>query len=303
MNHSLKPKPSIPLVVCSILVLIASLILVALCIAMFFATWNPCSVFGGAILLPLPLVLAILQYYGTFHAKESAALTTAKLLFALGGFAFCAFIMTLGNLIFNQISLPWVSLLIPVLTFGVVALFLGWLNLGWSRQLKSSSPSKSHTINSNRLMFRDLITGMIALTGVTILVVYFVQSTAPQYAENIPYNKAPFKLLPAGASNVSFCQGPRGTIACEFTIDEIAFINWVDSGIGSLESQAANISLQSITTPYTIRRFNNLSSDLNGSDFATISEGLYYRWSKEDRGVYAAYDRTKNRAYYFAHYH
>lgn len=302
MNHTIKPKPSVPLVLCSILVLIASLIFIASCIAMLFATWNPCSLISGAMLLPLPLVLAIQQYCGTFHAKESAALTTTKLLFVIGGIAFFVFIMTLGNLLFNQMRLPWISLLIPILTFGLVFSILGWLNLSWSKQLKSNSPSKSHTIKTTRFMFRDLLSGMIAITTVTILVVYFVQSTSPQYAENVPYNKVPYRL-PESASNVSFCQGSRGTIACEFTIDETAFINWVDSGIGSLESQAANISLQPITTPYTIRRFNNLSSDLSGSDFATISEGLYYSWSKEDRGVYAAFDRTRNRAYYFAHYH
>lgn len=269
---------------------------------MFFATWNPCSLIGGVILLPLPLVLAIQQYYGTFHAKELSALTTAKLLFIIGGIAFFAFIMTLGNLFFDQMRLPWISLLIPILTFGLVSSILGWLNLGWSRQLKSSSPSKSHIIKTTRFLFRDLLTGMIAITSVTILVVYFIQSTPPQYAENVPYNKVPCRL-PVDASNVSYCQGSRGIIACEFTIDEIAFINWVDSGIGSLESQAANISLQPITTPYTIRRFNNLSSDLSGSDYITISEGLFYHWTKEDRGVYAAFDQSRNRAYYFAHYH
>lgn len=40
-----------------------------------------------------------------------------------------------------------------------------------------------------------------------------------------------------------------------------------------------------------------------GPDEITINDGLIYTWSNEDRGVQAAFDRTTNRAYYFAHFH
>lgn len=303
LNHALKPKPSILLVVCSVITFGACLVLISASIAAMVAvTWNPCSLIGGAILLPIPVVLSFHQFRGTFHANESAALTSAQILFAVGGFSLFCFGVTLSNLLFDPLGIPWGSFLIPPLLFGMVALVFGWLNLRWSRQLKSSYSQNSDSVDKPRFLLRDLLAGLIAIIAVTLMTIYFIQSTLPQYAENVPANRVPCRL-PATASNVSYCQGGRGTIACEFTIDEAAFIKWVDTGIGSFESQAAAVSLQPITAPFSIRRYNNLSSDLNGSDYVTILEGLYYRWRKEDRGVYAAYDRSRNRAYYYAHYH
>lgn len=45
---------------------------------------------------------------------------------------------------------------------------------------------------------------------------------------------------------------------CEFTRSENGFITWVESDIGSLESKAANIEVEEITTPYTIAQSQTL---------------------------------------------
>ncbi|MEZ6089903.1 MAG: hypothetical protein R3C05_18120 [Pirellulaceae bacterium] len=148
----------------------------------------------------------------------------------------------------------------------------------------------------------ELLVAVTAIACVPALAVYFVRSTPPRYAENVPRDKAPFGL-PAEASDVSFCQGFRGTIAYEFAIKEDAFIEWVESGIGSVESDAAKVAIQPITAPYSIPRYSSLMATLTGPDSITIANGLYYAWSKEDRGVHAAFDRSTNRAYYFAHFH
>lgn len=147
-----------------------------------------------------------------------------------------------------------------------------------------------------------MLLGIAAIAFVVCLVSGFVRSTPPRYAEHVTRDKAPFGL-PANATDISFCQGVRGTIAYEFTIDEDDFKAWVASGIGSFESNAASVPVAPITTPYTIRRYNALTRDLTGPEEITITQGLYYDWSKEDRGVHAAYDRTTGRAYYFAHFH
>jgi hypothetical protein len=129
-----------------------------------------------------------------------------------------------------------------------------------------------------------------------------IRSTPPPYAEHVERADAPFSL-PEGATDVSFCQGVRGMTAFEFTTDEEAFRKWVESGIGSSESQAANVPLSPITAPITITRYNALSKRLKGPRSVTVNSGLHYRWSYEDGGIYAVFDSSTNRAYFYAYYH
>jgi hypothetical protein len=290
------------LLVCSLLILTACLFLISYALAMFTVTWDPCSLFGGLVILPLPAILAVAQYRATFRQNTKAASTSALLLFIIGGLAFLAFAVTLGEMLIEGVRLPWISLLLPMLATGVVGCLAAWINLSWSRRLTKVRPSATNPTAPIRFSVRELLAAVAVIAFVTCLVAHFIRSTPPRYAENVSRDKAPFGL-PVNARDISFCQGFRGTIAYEFTIDEADFIAWVRSGIGSIESDAANVPLRPITTPYEIRRFYALSSGLAGPDSTTIANGLYYHWSKEDRGVYAAFDRTTNRAYYFAHFY
>ena len=61
------PKPTLLLVAMSVLVIGFSLFLVSVAIAAFTVTWDPCSLIGGAIILPLPVALAIQQYLSLIH--------------------------------------------------------------------------------------------------------------------------------------------------------------------------------------------------------------------------------------------
>lgn len=302
MEQPLRPKRSISLILLSVAVLASCVLLISGAIAMFTITWDPCSLIGGVIVLPLPAALAIQQYRGTFRYNAKAASISCVLLFIVAGFALIAFTMTLGEMIVEDVRIPWRSLILPMLATGVVAGASAWINLSWSRRLRRSAASDAHTADRVWFSMRELLVAVTAIACVTALVTYFVRSTPPRYAENVARDKAPFGL-PAEANEISFCQGFRGTTAYEFTIDEKGFVEWVESGIGSLESDAANVSIQPITVPYSIRRYNSLTANLTGPDSITIANGLYYDWSKEDRGVYAAFDRTNNRAYYYAHFH
>jgi hypothetical protein len=302
LEQPLRPTRSFSLILLSVVVLAACVLLMSAAIAMFTVTWDPCSLIGGVILLPLPAALAIQQYRGTFRYNAKAALISSVLLFIVSGFAFFSFAVTLGELVVEDVRIPWTSLILPMLAVGVVGGASALMNLSWSRRLSRSATEDVNTADRVWLSRRELLVAVTVIACVTALVTYFVRSTPPRYAENVPRNKAPFGL-PAEATEISFCQGVRGTIAYEFTIDEKGFVEWVDSGIGSLESDAANVSIQPITAPYSIRRYNSLAENLTGADSITITNGLYYDWSIEDRGVYAAFDRTTNRAYYYAHFH
>lgn len=78
----------------------------------------------------------------------------------------------------------------------------------------------------------------------------------------------------------------------------------MNSRISNLELQQSNsAAVRAIAESYTIYRYCSLAPELTGPDSITITNGLYYEWSEEDRGVHAAFDRDSGRAYYFAHYH
>ena len=153
-----------------------------------------------------------------------------------------------------------------------------------------------------RYSTRELLGTMTIIAAVFALSSWLHNSAPPKYAEHVEFAEAPFGL-PSEATDISFCRGFRGTIAFEFSIDEIGFREWVKSGIGSIESQSAGIALLPITTSVSIWRYSFLASELPGSDITTVSAGFHYSWSHEDRGVYAVFNSTTNRAYYYAHYH
>jgi hypothetical protein len=286
----------------STIVIAGCVLLLAGAIAALAVTWDPCSVISGVVILPLPVTLGIQQFRGTFRCNSKAALISSMLLFVVGGFALLAFAVTLGDMILKGVRIPWLGVLLPMLVTGIVGGVAAWMNLKWSRRLRRSAETTTTSPDLARLSMRELSAAVAAIACVTGLSTYFVRSTPPRCAENVALDKAPFGM-PAGATEISYCQGFRGIIAYEFTIDEKSFAAWVASGIGSLESDAANVSLQSIARPYTIERFYGLSADLSGPHSITITDGLFYDWSKEDRGVHAAFDRATSRAYYFAHFH
>lgn len=291
------PKPTTLLVALSVLVIAFSLFLVSAALAAFTVTWDPCSLIGGAIILPLPAALAIQQYRATFRRAAPAALTAAVILFIIGGLAAFAFATTFGEIAMGGGELPWFSLLLPMLAVAIVGLFGGWLNLRSRRNLPETAIGAGWQFSR-----REILVALAAICVLTGLTASFIRSTPPRYAENVSVAEAPFGL-PANATDISFCQGFRGSIAYEFTVDETSFRDWVADGIGSIESNASNTQLDPITTPVSITRYNAYSSELNGPDSITVNIGLHYSWSFEDRGVYAVFDSTTNRAYYFAHFH
>ncbi len=300
LDESRKPKPSFALVGLSVVILAVCILLISLAISAFFVSWDPCSLVGGVILLFLPAALAVQQYRGTFRHSTGAAFAAGVSLFVVGGLAFVAFATTLGELIVEGVRIPWIPLLLPMVATAIIGCLAAWLNLRWSRRLKLTTSSPVNAPVHARFSLGELLFAMATIAGVTALSSYFVRTTLPQYAEDVSRDRAP-SGLPASAQHISFCQGVRGTIAYEFTIDEEDFVAWVESGIGSLESDAANVPVQPIIGTYTIDRYYALTADLTGPDSIAITNGLYYSWSKEDRGVYAAFDRTTGRAYYYAH--
>jgi len=212
-------------------------------------------------------------------------------------------ITSAGEAVVNGTSLRLMApILIPMLVTASFSVAFGRMNAMWSRKLRAVMDSGARAPLHRGFALRELLLAVGVSAAMTGIATQYIRSAPLKYAENITPSVSPFGL-PDGATDFSYCKGYRGTIAYEFNIDESSFCEWVNLGIGSIESKSAGISLREITSPYTIRLYYTYSFELNGPNRITINSGLYYSWSKEDRGVYAAYDRTTSRAYYHAHFH
>ena len=289
------PKPTRLQVAISALVIVCSLWLVGSAVAALFITWDACSFFSAVVILPLPSILAVQQYRGTFRGVRSAAAVSSVLLFIVGGFTALTCLTVLGEIATGGYEYLWLGLVLPM--FGVAALSLlgAILNLQRRSNLPRNAPDGNWQFS-----VREILAAVAALCFLAAVMSSFIRGTPPMYAENVSVDKAPFGL-PANATDVSYCQGSRGIIAYEFSIDQASFVKWVDSGIGSIESNASSVELERIVTPTTINRYNLFSGALDGPDSITVTSGLEYSWSFEDRGVYAVFDDTTNRAYYYSH--
>jgi len=297
------PQPSKLLAAISALTIAGNLFLLAAFIAANVVEPNPFAMMGSLFVLPLCGLMAAQQYRGTFRRVPSAAKTTSVLLYIFGGFLLFALITSTGEAVLEGVSLGFMaSILIPMLVAASFSIAIGRMNALWSQRMRAALASGAVAPAQRGFSFRELLLAVGIIAALTGVASQFIRSSPPWYAENVDASAAPFGL-PVGATEVSYCKGYRGTIAFEFTIDESAFREWVNSGIGSIESESAGIPLREITSPYVITRYHAYAPKLDGPNDITVNTGLYYSWSKEDRGVYAVFDRATSRAYYHAHCH
>ena len=279
------------------LVILASLFLFSVALAAVSFIGDAFSFLGGVILLPISVVLGVQQYRAAFRGVRSAAKCAAIMLIGIGAILTLPCLTIAWETITSEGKIPWFILLIAML-LTIVAGVGGWLNLCWMRSLTD----EPDTFSRPRFSMRELFAAMTAVSVVAALTTALIRTSLPRHAEHVDISVAPYGL-PRSATDISYYLGTRGTIAYEFTTDETTFRNWVESGLGSFDSRAANVPLLPIANPETIRRYTAFSPDLTGPDSITVPRGLYYSWSFEDEGVHAVFDSSTNRAYYFSHSH
>jgi hypothetical protein len=295
------PQPSKLLAVLSAIVIAADLSLVSAFIAASIAGPGPFAILGGFLVLPICLFLAAQQYRGTFRRVPSAAQTTSVMLYIVGAFLLfgvgtSAVEALRGNGSMRQVA----SIFVPVSVVALGSIAVGRMNALWFRTLSEAIDSGAVAPESRGFSIRELLVGVGVIAAMLGITFQLIRTTPPTCAEGIDAAAAPFDL-PAGATDISYSQPYSGIIAFEFTTNELAFREWVNAGIGSFELQSAGVELEEITSPFTITRYFTLSPELSGPHKITIDKGLCYSWSKEDRGVYAAFDRATGRAYYHSH--
>ena len=258
---------------------------------------------GGVLIAPLFSVLAVQQYRGTFRGVPSAATTASVIQYGWGGLLLFGVATTAGEAMADSIAVSFLaSVLVPMFLSASFSLVSGRMNALWARCLRTAFCAGAARPIQRGFSLRELILAVTVIAAMTAITTPLIRTAKPKFAEHIHAADAPFHS-PAGATDVSYSRGFRGTVAFEFTCDELAFRDWVVAGIGSIEARAAAVPIREISSSHTITRYYAYASQLNGPTEIAVNSGLFYSWSREDRGVHAVYDRATGRGYYHAHYH
>lgn len=138
---------------------------------------------------------------------------------------------------------------------------------------------------------RKLAPKLIATTALIAAVVVAVKlATTPTIGTGFERSDAPIWGLPTNASDIDFAMRPYSPVtAYSFVTDESSFAEWSEHYLGLDDRREGYASIQGIDA-------------LSGA--ATTIEcqdGIEYSLSEEDRGQCTMFDRTRRRAYYFAH--
>jgi hypothetical protein len=129
---------------------------------------------------------------------------------------------------------------------------------------------------------------------------------SPETVEHVDAEQAGINL-PEGATDVSYTN-TYSNLAFEFTTDEQRFREWITSERYAPEAGARGGVLVEIEGQHAIPRYlrfaeRKVDAPLaeDDQDYATLTDGLWYGWSIEDRGLHAAFDRKTGRGYMRIH--
>jgi hypothetical protein len=300
VTSELKPSPFF--VAMSLLVIAGCILLVSM-LPGVAVVWDPfLAVLVGVLLVPMATALGIAQYRAVFCSPR-AARTAATLLFIISGLLLAIPASAFWETAAAGENPSWIWNLSPIAAMGAFCIIVAALNRRWARRILSTGPpTRRAERQPGQHSSQDYVAAVSAVAAVIALATYFVISAPPEYAQHVEPSKTLLDL-PPGARDVSYRRGSRGTMTAEFTTDEASFRQWLESDSRFSRSRSPEPKMGEIVEPYTICRYDRPNADPGEPDVITVTQGLYYEWSKEDRGVHAAFDRTTSRAYYHVHYH
>jgi membrane protease YdiL (CAAX protease family) len=249
-------------------------------------------------ILLIMLVAILSQYRGTFQNDAAAAFNSSIVWFAIAAFLLVPPVMSLD-----------LSRLVFVGPPAAVCAALCYANrrrYGQLQRLFAEHP-ELRTRPATVRRSRSWIWILCGVVGVASLV--FGIPSLPHTAEHVDAAQALFEL-PAGARDVSYYRH-GAWIAYEFTTDEWAFRHWITGDRFAPEPGVEKgVVVEEIDEPYTVQRYllgvlqeAGRAAELDGTHLATVTDGLQYDWSIEDRGVHAAFDRKTGRAYLYIHFY
>ncbi|MBN2294665.1 MAG: hypothetical protein JXM70_19710 [Pirellulales bacterium] len=300
----------------SAIIVVISAFFAGSAIGMISVTWDPCSILGGLIILPFPLAVGSLQYLAGFRRNHRAATIVA--IFHIAAFSLLGFAL-LSNIAEWMVKDGSFSFTVCVIVFIISIIyaycgFCGWMNLRHSKYLRTSAAKMEQSGESGlgRFQFtlRELLAGVLLVALIASGAAFTIRDAGKQYEEHITREEASARIggLPEGATDVCYCQRPRGMIAYEFTIDEAGFLEWANEKRENL-CLNPDSSMKEIQkgVPFTITHYaafipDEASASSKGG-FVTIPQGYYYTDYESDNGYELGYDTATRRAYFYRYTH
>ena len=178
----------------------------------------------------------------------------------------------------------------------LLGLFLGsvfFALLGFVNAKDFQNRRKNATENPVRYPFhwkRELLGLLLIFLSIAATSYWMVQSLPPIEGRNLSYQEFPYKSFPSEGTDYSYVRRARGTLYCEFTIDEKGFRDWIAS---EKRWEYCKPIDDSVSVPKFMREKND--PDI------TVTEGFIARYGKHHGGE-VVYDSQTNRAYYWTYY-
>ncbi|MBN2713894.1 MAG: hypothetical protein JXR97_15860 [Planctomycetes bacterium] len=134
----------------------------------------------------------------------------------------------------------------------------------------------------------------LALLFVSTVAVAYSMLKGPEFASHLSREECRLNF-PQEASDICYMMPSAfwPNTAFEFDIDEASFIMWAEKN----EWPVKEISGK----PFEIIRYAYFMKSSSEPGSASVASGLGYSYTKEDTGIYVAYDRAAKRAYYMSH--
>ncbi|PQO43464.1 hypothetical protein [Blastopirellula marina] len=278
------PRPSIWLILHSLVVIGASLWVVAMGAGAFLNTGEVCSQIS-LIIVVLPCAgYAAAQYWGTFRRSDGGAI---RALF--GNVAISLIGLLVGGSI-SAVPNAYGYWLIGAGVFFALGIPLNWQ---WYVRLRRAAAKGIPTDRKYQITLMEGVVFTSVLCVMTAVAIEGYRKSRPQTVEHVDASQAPFRL-PVGASDVSCVGYSSFGDAVEFAVEEKALVDWFDAGGIPMSTQDPTAKLEEIATPQSVLR----SGYFSGPKSISIQSGLKYKWKTPDFTLELYYDRGTKRAYY-----
>ncbi|WP_146118812.1 hypothetical protein [Blastopirellula marina] len=243
--------------------------------------------------LPWPVILAVVQYRGTFRRVPKSARRALLFSVLLAGLPFLvlAAVLTSGAAFRIGYSF-WLKWLVAM----IVALGIVLANRHWYRKIKAAVDNGWVAPTSQTISLREAMLLVGAIFVVLCVAVPIARNEKPNQALHVTAEDTPF-ALPAGAHDVTYFRYHGGHYL-QCSAEEDAFLAWYDQGVGTLESQAANVPLSPIQAPVGASIITGFADNGPITEPQSVTSGWQYYWNQEDRWVSVIYDRPNKRLYY-----
>lgn len=295
----------------SVLAVVSGLALIGFClfvvggtIAMLFdPPARPYVCFYGPVSLFLAYS-AFQQYRLIFCTPSEIPRAKIGCFLALGGLLTLFGVACIGGMLSDpkppENLLKWLFCFGGILLCGLIVLAIGLANVMQQKRLLPEKNlfaidecEKVSWNNAKKYWKNDGFAVLLMSIIACIIAFAIVQFEIPQNGSHMTYEEFPFQeLFPENGSDFCYIRGYRGTLCCDFSIDEQGFRDW----IASQSRWEYCRPLESGDWIWITWSENKPKIEDGG-----ISEGLYAGYGN-GKGGRAVFDRKRNRAYFWTYY-